>query len=411
MGRVPTVSRGRQKILSGRHGGVFRFAGRARPDRLLIPTHRIPRTLVLLAAFATATVACDGSESGSALASRPDSLTFETTPVGRVSLPRVVEWANAGSDMVSIVELRLEGEGLADFVIDEDLCAGASLGPGRSCTAVVLFGPRQTGAREAWLAPVTAAGAGPPVALRGAGIVDSIAPLGPVGLVRAVPETLDFGEQPVGTPGGPLSVRLVNQRPGPVQFAVRLQSEEAGEYRVALDRCSNEILAPGRACTIRILFEPTAEGLRAGELILRDLNGTTTQSVPLSGTGIAAPGAAAVGSPVVPASLPLSVGPRAIEFGVQATGSASGPRVVRIENNGPANVVLTSLRVAGDGAPAFRIVGGDCERRTLVPTRACAIEIVFQPGSEGSHAARVEAVTSAGVEPALVLLAGTGETR
>lgn len=382
-----------------------------RPSRLtrLNPIPTIRRTLVLCAALAAA--ACGDGGGAPALESRTEGLTFEPTPVGRLSPPRVVEWSNAAADTVAIVEVRVEGEGRADFVVEEDLCGSASLPPGASCTVVVLFGPWEPGSRAASIAPVTAFGAGPAVALHGDGVADTATPVEAAGLVRAVPETLAFGEQPIGAMSGPLAVRLVNQRSGSVQFAARLGGGLASEYRIALDRCSNEILRPGRACTIRILFAPASEGMRSAELVLRDLNGTTTQTVPLAGSGIGAAQAPPGVALEAPGSVPLLVSPRALEFGVQATGSSSAPRLVQVENKSAASVGITALRLAGDSASAFRIVGGNCERRSLVPTRGCAFEVVFEPPAGGLHAARVEALTSVGVEPALVLLAGTGETR
>jgi hypothetical protein len=203
-------------------------------------------------------------------------------------------------------------------------------------------------------------------------------------------------------------VRLVNQRSGPVQFAVRLRGQTS-EYRIALDRCSNEVLGPGRACTIQVLFEPAAEGLRSGEMILRDLNGSGIQTVPLSGIGVTAVGEAGAEQPV--ASLALSVSPRSVEFGIHEPGSASPVREVRIRNEGAANVVFRSLRIAGSDPDAFRIARNDCLSRALVPTRTCSLTIVFQPAASGTWTGRVEALTSAGLEPALVLLGGAGGSR
>jgi hypothetical protein len=231
------------------------------------------------------------------------------------------------------------------------------------------------------------------------------------GLVRAVPETLDFGEQPVGTPSGPLGVRLVNQREAAVQFAVRVRDASGAGYRIALDRCSNEILRPGRACTVQVLLDPGSEGLLTGELVLRDLNGQRDQTVPLSGTGVL-PGAdvleGATGAQLV--SLPVSVRPPSLEFGVETVGAASPARVVTIENQGAANVSFRSLEVVGDHAGDFRIARSDCGGG-LVPTRACALEIVFEPSGPGLRTGRIEARTDGGIEPTLVLLSGTGESQ
>jgi hypothetical protein len=374
----------------------------------------IPATIFrrrALASFAIVAAACGGGESPT-LSPIPDTLRFEPLAVGALSAARVVEWSNAGADSALVGELRVTGDGAADFVLAEDLCDGATLAPGQSCSAAVLFGPREAGLRVAAIA----AGEGPSavVELRGEGLADSTIVMEPTGLVLAVPETLDFGEQPAGTRAGPLGVRLVNRRSGAVQFAVRLRAGEASEYSIALDRCSNEILGPGRACSIQVLFQPANEGLRAGELILRDLNSSEVQTVPLSGTGVAsvpADGEETAGPVVTTSAVALAVDPPAIEFGLQAQGSAGPARVVRVKNEGGSNIVIRSLRVAGSDAEAFELARTDCARRTLVPTRTCSLEVVFRPVALGSFSGRVEAQTSAGVLLALVLLGGTGGSR
>lgn len=375
----------------------------------MIRTHCIPRIRALALTALGLVAACEGGERPAALAGTPDSLVFEALQVGRMSPARVVEWSNAGADTVALTDLFVSGPAAADFVVAEDLCGGATLGPGESCSAAILFGPREAGLREAEIvADARELGSATAVVLLGQGIADSMVVMEPAVLVRAVPETLAFGEQPLGSPGGPLGVRLVNQRAGPVQFAVRLRGEQATGFHIALDRCSNEILRPGRACTVQVLFEPAAEGLVSGELILRDLNGPVLQSVPLSGTGVSAAPAAGESSASVPrASLDISVSPPSLEFGVQTQGSTSQAREVRIKNEGAANVVFRSLRVAGSDAGAFRIVESDCGGG-LVPTRTCSLTIVFEPADPGARTARIEALTSSGLEPAVVLLGGTG---
>ena len=373
-------------------------------------THRIPRAHALVATAILLTTAVCQNREVIGLEGRPDNLGFDTIAVGRLSAARAVEWSNAGADTVTLSQLTVSGPAAADFVVAEDLCGGASLAPGESCSAVVLFGPREAGPRKATIAAGSGPGRTATVELRGEGIAETVATLEPAGLVRTVPETLDFGQQPLGATGGPLGVRLVNQRSGPVQFAVRLRGQTS-EYRIALDRCSNEILAPGRACTVQVLFEPVVEGLRSGELILRDLNGPGIQTVPLSGMGVSAVTDGEAGAERLAASLGLSVSPRSVEFGVHEPGSASPVREVRIKNEGATNVVFRSLRIAGSDPDAFRISRNDCLSRALVPTRTCSLTIVFQPAASGTRTGRVEALTSAGLEPALVLLGGSGGSR
>lgn len=361
--------------------------------------------------MAMALFACGGRERPSTgeLDADPDTLAFDSLPVGRVSPARIVYWDNEGADTVRIDDLAVSGPAAADFVLAEDLCAGSALAPGATCSVAVLFGPRDTGIRQATLA--AGGGSEGMVVMMGTGSDGGADAPETTGLVRAVPETLDFGEQPVGAPSGPLGVRLVNQRQGAVQFAVRVQDRGGSGFRIALDRCSNEILRPGRACTVQVLLEPSAEGLRTAELVLRDLNGERDQAVPLSGTGIApGPDVVVAGEATPLAALSVSVVPRALEFGVEAVGASSPIRVVRIHNEGAANVTFRSLVVAGDAAGDFRIARSDCGGG-VVPTRACTLEILFEPTAAGLRTARVEARTNTGLEPALVLLGGTGEVR
>ncbi|HET7693872.1 MAG TPA: choice-of-anchor D domain-containing protein [Gemmatimonadota bacterium] len=365
-----------------------------------------------VAAVAMAALACAGSERDEVpqLVADPDTLAFESLAVGRVSPARVVIWSNESADTVRVSDLVVSGPAAADFVLAEDLCGRAALAPRSTCSVAVLFGPRETGIRQATLA--AGGGSEAMVTLRGTGSGGGTDVPGVTGLVRAVPETLDFGEQPVGTPSGPLGVRLVNQGQGPVQFAVRVQGGVTSGFRIALDRCSNEILRPGWACTVQVLLEPVTEGLLTGELVLRDLNGQRDQAVPLAGTGIVTgPEVVVDGGVISPlASLSVSVVPRAIEFGVHGVGATSPARAVRIRNDGAASVTFRSLEVAGAAARDFRIAGSDCGGG-LVPTRTCSIEIVFEPSGAGPRTGRVEARTDTGLEPALVLLGGTGEVR
>lgn len=107
----------------------------------------------------------------------------------------------------------------------------------------------------------------------------------------------------------------------------------------------------------------------------------------------------------------LAVNPPAIEFGLQAPGSVGSTRIVRVKNEGASSIVIRSLRVAGSDAESFELARTDCARRALVPTRICSLEVVFRPVAPGPASGRVEAQTSAGVVPALVLLGGTGASQ
>ena len=133
-----------------------------------------------------------------------------------MSPARVVEWANAGADTMVLSDLYVSGPAAADFVVAEDLCGGATLSPGsraarRSCSGLARRVP------ERRRSPSTGDERGDGGA-DGRGDRRHGGPPELAGLVRAVPETLDFGEQPVGVPAGPWSCgSSTRSGPGPVR--------------------------------------------------------------------------------------------------------------------------------------------------------------------------------------------------
>ncbi len=118
------------------------------------------------------------------------------------------------------------------------------------------------------------------VPLRGTGVRP------PPGLPRLTPAALSFGEQQVGTISSPRDLTLSNTGTGRLRVAaVNVKGGNRGDFRVTANRCGAPI-DPGRSCSIRVRFGPTAPGSRAASLVVRLSDSKAALVVPLGGTGV-----------------------------------------------------------------------------------------------------------------------------
>jgi hypothetical protein len=101
-------------------------------------------------------------------------------------------------------------------------------------------------------------------------------------VLDATPSSLDFGEQPVGAPSGPLALTLKNLSHSKIQIATPLVNGDFSET----DNCA--LLSPlsedGGSCIINVVFKPTAKGSRSGKLDI-SYGSIIPTSIFLSGVG------------------------------------------------------------------------------------------------------------------------------
>ena len=96
------------------------------------------------------------------------------------------------------------------------------------------------------------------------------------------PNGLNLGSQAVATTSGAGSVSLTNHLSTPLSIS---GISTVGDF-AQTNNCPLS-LAPGRSCTIKVTFTPTAVGARSGQLIVTDSDSTSPQLASLSGTGTA----------------------------------------------------------------------------------------------------------------------------
>lgn len=114
-------------------------------------------------------------------------------------------------------------------------------------------------------------------------------PLTAVPGVSLTPTSLSFGDRGVGTPGPTQGVTLKNGGSATLNISsTSVVGSNARDFTIATNSCGVS-LAAGASCTIALGFTPGAAGLRSGTLSISDNAPGAPHTVPLNGTGTAAP--------------------------------------------------------------------------------------------------------------------------
>jgi hypothetical protein len=200
---------------------------------------------------------------------------------------------------------------------------------------------------------------------------------------------LTFPSQPVGTTSSPLGVTVSNIGKGVLTVSgVKFSGTNASEFNQT-NNCAS--VQPGAACTINVVFTPTAGGSATASLAINDNVVGSPQTVALSGTATA---------PTV------TVTPSALAFPAQAVGTSSSPASVTL-NNTSSKAVLTVSSVAVTGADASQF--SQTNNCTMVePGSNCTIKVVFTPTVAASATASLGITDNAEGSPQAVDLSGTG---
>ncbi|MGC2635986.1 MAG: choice-of-anchor D domain-containing protein [Acidobacteriaceae bacterium] len=299
----------------------------------------------------------------------PTSLAFAATAVGTTAVGQSVDVANTGGTAVTLTTESASG----DFTITANPCS-AQLPAQTSCEVVIVFKPSTAGMRTGTLTVVDGLGT-QTASLSGTGQTEATDTLAPSSLV--------FPAQQVGTSSASQNVTLTNSGDEPLtQIAV----SGSGDFAIA-NACGGS-LQGHESCAIQVIYAPTMTGAETGVLTVVDE--LRTQSVSLSGTGVAPPG--------------ISATPTTIDFGGLAVGSTSGPQSVTVTNSGgyPINslapVATTGFAIASDNCPPTLDVG-----------TACQVGLTFSPTTAGSVAGTLTVSATNLPHAMVVALAGAGE--
>jgi hypothetical protein len=206
--------------------------------------------------------------------------------------------------------------------------------------------------------------------------------------------TLAFGDLRVGFEGGAKPVELANTGSATLNVTrVQLQGANAEDFVLKSD-CRAEAIRAGNSCSIRLAFRPRSSGARRAELEISPSDDLDPITVALSGTGTVAG---------------LAVSPGSVAWGSMQIGKAEDRRLT-ISNTGSARLVVSGLRVVGEGAEDFVVRGIQCRLDAgLAPGEDCDFSIRFAPSVDGVRVAEIEIIHNGPDSPYRVKLGGAGE--
>jgi sugar lactone lactonase YvrE len=215
---------------------------------------------------------------------------------------------------------------------------------------------------------------------------------GPAPAAVAFPNPLAFPSQPLGT-SNTLTVMLSDRGSLPTGVStVAISGTNTPDFSET-DNCAGRSLAPGGgSCAINVKFTASVAGTESALLTMSDTAGT--QTVGLTGTGMAAPGF----SPSVPT----------IPFGNEQKTVKSSAMSVLVINNGSMSLAISAVALSGANSGDFAISANSCSGATVAVNTTCSVSVTFTPSTTGAETASLQFTDNSPSSPQSVGLTGTG---
>ncbi|HWY58769.1 MAG TPA: choice-of-anchor D domain-containing protein [Terriglobales bacterium] len=298
-------------------------------------------------------------------------LVFRTVLVGMTSMPQYVRLTNhGGTAPATITSIAVSPD--FELASTAGQCKeGRTLAPLGSCTIAVVWAPTDSGSHSGQI-KIVGSDSGSPHVVHLQAMATG---------VRLSSGTLRWNPTAVGVTADSQRVELRNEG----RTSIQVSSIEANGDFYQQNDCGQELIQH-QSCSVRVWFQPTSAGERAGTVLVRDSDATVMQQVFLTGIGS-----------------PLDLSPARMDFGDQTVESTNGPQIVTITNRGIANVNIVAVNASGD----FVIPGKTCGD-TIAAGKSCRVNISFSPTATGIRTGALSVETGAGGVPQKVVLSGTG---
>jgi hypothetical protein len=322
-----------------------------------------------------ATVSLTGT--GTAAASvvfTPTSLTFAATTVNQSDPSQIVTVANTGGSVATLQTPAVTGANAADFAITANTCT-ATLAASTACSIQITFTPSAAGTRSATLTLTDSAGT-QTASLTGTGSSPATDTLSTTALT--------FAQQQLNTTSPAQQVTLTNS--GGVALTLIAASVSPNSDFAVTNACGNS-LAANSTCAFTVTFTPTATGARTATLTVSDQ--FRTQTVALTGTGVAPPG--------------VSLAPATLTFPATGVTLPAPAQTLTLTNNGGLPLTISSTAIS----PSFAVASTTCGS-TLAVNTACNYIIVFVPAAAGAITGTLTLTTNAPTPLQTISLSGTG---
>jgi hypothetical protein len=304
-----------------------------------------------------------------AATANPSPLVFPSQVFGTASGSMAVTLENTGGLALAPTSIAMIG----DFS-ETDNCVNAAVAVGASCAIQVTFMPQATGPLSGTMTIYANVYGGQlTVDLTGAG--------SPAGAVSLAPSSVAFDQVEVGTTSSPLQVSATNSS----AVAVPISNVSiTPPFSLSSNSCGTTSLPANSVCQLDLVFAPTAAGPATGLLTFTD--GAGTQTVELSGTGVAPPTDV--------------LNPTSLSFPSTPDGQLSAAESVTLSNSGGLELTAISISTSAQ----FQTTN-TCS--TQLPAGAvCTISVIFAPTQLGPVAGTLTVMDA--LHTQTVPLSGTG---
>jgi hypothetical protein len=295
----------------------------------------------------------------------PLSITFADQGAGTVSDATDVTITNTGSEILVVTDVAISGE----FSQTNTCQPQNGIPAGQGCTVSVRFTPFAGGPRSGKVTISSNSGIAT-VDLSGNG----------VGALTLSTSSFNFGNQRVGI-ATQTTVSVSNAGSGDLGIS---GITSTGSNFSSTHDCPAS-LSSGSNCTITIVFNPSARGIRFGATTVN------SEGVPyiitLSGNGLAPT---------------ISFTPANLQFAFQAVGTTSSAQSVTITNSGDLPLAINSISTTGDFSGT-----NDCGN-SLAVNATCTVNVVFSPSGLGFRGGGLIVSDDAIGSPHGIALTGTG---
>jgi len=327
-------------------------------------------------AGSTQTVVLAGSGQGPSVGITP-SIAFGVQTMGVASSGKPVTLRNTGTAALAISSIGVGGSNGADFAVGPTTTCGTSVPAGATCSIVVIFTPGSAANESAILTVVDNAGNLP-------GSTQTVILTGTGGAPVATLSTMSLTFQPQNenVTSAPQTVQLTNTGTETLLIpSVAVSGPNAADFSTGT--CATSLIV-NKSCTLSVTFTPQTIGPESASLTITDNNGAvagSTQTIALSGTGLAVPGVSLTSS---------------LNFGPQPVGVTSAALLAILQNTGTGTLSIAAIRLGGANAGDFALSTGSTCGTSLAAGASCSVALTFTPSILATESASLMVVDNAG---------------
>jgi uncharacterized repeat protein (TIGR01451 family) len=322
------------------------------------------------------------------ISAEPDSVDFDSVPVGTESAPQTVTVRNIGDADLIISSLTIDDPQFAFADPFTDDISGQTLAPGDSATIHLVFKPTAAGPQTGKLTITSNDIEDSPLDI-------SLYGNATVPLISIEPASINFGKVLVDTTSTTRTVTITNAGTASLTILNLTISDSQFSLASTSDNISGLTLAPSEFVTIYLVFTPTATGAQSANLTITSNDpDKSSVDVALSGTGTLQQ---------------ISVEPDSLDFGDVLRGTTSPAKSVRVTNTGSANLTIGTLTIDNDRFAFANPLTDDISGLTLGPGEWADIYLVFSPDATGPQTGKLTVPSDDPATPAFeVELSGNG---